>query len=263
MLNNDAFFKVLDDIAPLSLSHKMIEKGAYDNSGFLVKCHEGVSKVLFTLDLTEKAVKRAKSLKCDTIVTHHPVIYSPISSLKIDDENASVLLAIKNDLNVISMHLNLDVASGGIDASLASLLGAKKYRILDAIDESAGYGREFMIDAITLDEFIKRAKKGLKTSKVIVYGKRTLVVNKCASFCGAGGSEAEKMVVENTVDADVIVTSDIKHGAIKNIVERGKSLVIIPHYASENYGFKLFYGKVEKVLNGKVKTEFFEDKRFL
>lgn len=263
MLNNDTFFSVLDKIAPISLSYKMIEKGNYDNSGFLVKCHENVDRALFTLDLTKKAVLMAKRLKCDTIVTHHPAIYNPVSSLSIDGDNFAVLLAIQNNLNVISMHLNLDVCSGGIDASLATALGAKSYRILDSIDENNGYGREFSLNGITFEEFIKRAKKNLKTSKVTVYGKRSNVLKMGASFCGAGATEAEKFVLEGNTNADVIVTSDMKHNVIVNLVERGKNILIVPHYASENFGFKSFYASALKALNGKVKTEFFEDKRFL
>ena len=263
MLNNQTFFSTLDNIAPLSLSHKLIENGDYDNSGFLIKSHEGIEKALFTLDLTEKSVLVAKRLKCDTIVTHHPVIYNPISNLSVDGENSAVLLAIKNNFNVISMHLNLDVCSGGIDASLAKALGAKTYRILDALDEKCGYGREFSLEGITFEEFIKRAKKNLKTSKVTVYGKRSSILNMGASFCGAGSSIAEQVVIKGQTEADVIVTSDMKHNVIVSLLERGKNILIVPHYASENYGFRIFYNNVNEVLNGKVKTEFFEDKRFL
>ena len=161
------------------------------------------------------------------------------------------------------MHLNLDICSGGIDASLATALGAKSYRILDSIDENNGYGREFSLDGITFDEFIKRAKKNLKTSKVTVYGKRSNILKMGASFCGAGSSIAEKVVLKGETNADVIVTSDMKHNVIVSLVERGKNILIVPHYASENYGFRNFYDSAVKALNGKVNTEFFEDKRFL
>ncbi len=264
MLNSNAFFEVINGIAPIFLSHRLIEKGDYDNSGFLIKSHDNVEKALFSLDLTEKAVKMAKRLKCDTVVTHHPAIYKPISSLSIEDSTTSaVTMAIRQNLNVISMHLNLDVAKGGIDASLAEALGAKKYRILDPLDETNGYGREFELPNVTFEEFIKNAKTNLKTSKVTVYGKRTTVLKKGASFCGGGASYAEASVANSVTDAGVIVTSDMPHHVIKLLIERGKCILIVPHYATENYGFKRFYDRVEAELNGKVQTAFFEDKRFL
>lgn len=263
MLKLDAFFEVLDGVAPLSLSHRLIEKGDYDNSGIIVKSHEKVERVLFSLDLSKKAIERAKRLKCDTIVTHHPAIYKPISCLSFEGDTSALHSAIKQNLNVISMHLNLDIATNGIDSCFAESLGAKKYRILDALDEINGYGREFEIDNITFNEFIKRAKKNLKTSKVTVYGKRTSRLKKGASFCGGGASYAESFVLKRLTDADVIITSDMPHHVIKTLVEEGKNILIVPHYASENYGFIKYYENIKKTLKNKVEIEYFEDKRFL
>ena len=108
---------LLDEIAPLSLSYKMIEKGSYDNSGLLVKLTDVADKILFSLDLSIDAVQYAIDNGCNAIVTHHPAIYMPIKQINIDSDKA-LALAVKNGLNIISMHLNLDVACSGIDNSL-------------------------------------------------------------------------------------------------------------------------------------------------
>ena len=264
MLKLDSFYSVLNDLAPISLSHKLIEKGDYDNSGILVKTHEQVNKVLFSLDLSQKAVLTAKRLKCDTIVTHHPAIYKPISSISEDSlTTKALLMAIKLNINVISMHLNLDVADGGIDASLCEALGGKKYKILDCLDENNGYGRQFAINNLTVDEFVRNLKVNLKTSKVIVYGKRKTILKSGASFCGAGSSCAEKLLASGAFDADVIVTADMPHHIILEMLEEGKIVVLITHYSSENYGFKKFYNRVSEKTKNKVLTCYFEDKRFL
>ena len=44
--------------------------------------------------------------------------------------------------------------------------------------------------------------------------------------------------------ADVIVSSDVKHNYICDILESGMRLVVLTHYASENYGFKKIYQKI-------------------
>ncbi|MBQ7339864.1 MAG: Nif3-like dinuclear metal center hexameric protein [Clostridia bacterium] len=264
MLKLKDFFGVLDKKAPLELSYKLIEKGDYDNSGIIVNDHLEVNKVLFSLDLSTKAVKRAKGLKCDTIVTHHPAIYNPIKCLSQEDLGTQALqLAVKSGMNVISMHLNLDVAENGIDASLCQALGGEKYKIIDFLTEKNGYGREFDLGGITLNELVKRIKLNLKTTKIVVYGKRNTRLNKGASFCGGGSGYAEKFVKNGLCKADVIVTSDMPHHVILSLVEAGKSVILIPHYASENYGFFRFYLSVSKELNSKVESYYFEDKRFL
>lgn len=257
------FFSKLDEIAPIEYSYKQIERGDYDNSGIIVKVNEEVKKVLFTLDLTELAVKKAKRLGVDTIVTHHPAIYAPIKSLDVTSpDTASLLSAIENKINVISMHLNLDVASGGIDASLAKALGGKEYKILDYLTEKVGYGREFKIPKTSLLEYKKLVKKALDTDKIICYGKKTANINKVASFCGAGGSHAVKIVKEGITDADLIVTSDLAHHLIKEFIERDKLVMIIPHYVSEEYGFKRFCENVKNIVKDKAEIFYFDDRRF-
>lgn len=255
-------FEVLDGIAPLKYSSMLIEKGDYDNSGILLKSSDKAEKILFSLDLTEYAVKRAKTLKCDTIVTHHPAIYAPVKSLKADDSmTKAVALAMNYNLNVISMHLNLDVAKGGIDQSLSVALGAKNSEIADVLLDGVGYGRIFEIDEITFSSFIKNIKKSLNTQKIIAYGKLSDTIKTVASFCGGGASYAEREVLKGTL-ADVIVTSDLPHHVLKLLIESEKKVIILTHYASENYGFYKFYENVKITLNDKAETVFFDDVRF-
>ena len=259
MLKIKEFFSILDDVAPLSLSHKMVEKGAYDNSGIIVNVTGEVNAVLFSLDLSVKVVNKAIKQGCDTIVTHHPAIYSPIKSLDLDGETAGLVLAVKNGINVISMHLNLDIASCGIDQSLAESLDARNVKILDLVDEEHGYGREFKCYH-TVEELKELLEKKLSTDKILIYGSGK--VKKVASFCGAGGGEVLSALKNKLTDADLIVTSDAPHHVIKEILENGKKLMLIPHYSAENYGFERFFNTVKNALDG-IKAYYFVDKRFM
>lgn len=262
MLKIDGLFSLLDERAPLSLSYKLIERGDYDNSGIIIRNREEVKKILFTLDLSLDAIKKAKKAGCDTIITHHPAIYSPIKNLDCTGDTAAVLLAAKSGLNVISMHLNLDVAKGGIDECLMRALGGEKFKIIDELDEKTGYGKEFDVNGVTLAEFKNRAIKETGAKRIVVYGNAKTAIKKAASFCGAGASHCVKYVKDGG-SADVIVTSDMPHHVIKYAVESGKSLLLLTHYAAENYGMKKYYEKMTKALVGKAETVFFADKRFM
>ena len=262
MYKLDEFCTSLEKFAPLYLSGEMIKKGCYDNSGIIVRATDKVEKVLFTLDLTERAVKKAKRLGVDTIVTHHPAIYSPISQLDVfEGGQKAVSLALKNSLNVISFHLNLDVAKGGIDDCLANALGGEKLEIIDKIDQENGYGRTFCVKETTLSQLAKEIKNKFSTKRLLVYGNKKQVITKIASFCGAGGGEGLKAVAEGKTDAQVIVSSDIKHNVIVELVERGKCVIAITHYASENLGFKHFYERVKQ--SSRIDAYYLEDERFL
>ena len=260
MCKLDELMGVLEQIAPLSLSYKMIELGSYDNSGLLVKCSENADKILFSLDLSEEVIMRAIENNCDTIITHHPVIYSPVKSLGLDANTKPIVQAIKHGINIISMHLNLDVAPCGIDALLSQGLGAKSARILSEIAPDCGYGREFDL-SVEFEQFKNDVSKTFKTKKAVFYGDGK--VNKVASFCGGGDSEALNCVVKGTTSADTIVTSDMPHHVLKELIELGKKVVILPHYVSEQYGFEKFFRTVSERLNCQAETYYFEDKRFM
>lgn len=261
MLKLNEFMAVLEEIAPLEYSKKMIEKGDYDNSGIIVKHHDFVEKALFSLDLTEDAVEKAVNDKCDTIVTHHPAIYAPIKELSVDGDTRAVLKAAASGINVISMHLNLDIAKNGIDAALSEGLGVKNAKILDVILDDIGYGREGSVAPVEFEKFIENIKKEFNSNKLLGYGSGT--VERVASFCGGGASHAEEQVKRGLTDADTIVTSDMPHHVLLPLVLSGKKVVIIPHYVSEEYGFNKFHGCVCQKLNGQVQTCYFTDKRFM
>ena len=260
MYKIEKFMALLEEYAPLNISLKAIEKGDYDNSGLLVKNNENVSKILFSLDLSKESVEKAKAIGVDTIVTHHPAIYNPIKKLAIDGENSALLFAIKNGFNVISMHLNLDMADKGIDQSLANALGAKECKILDNLDGEHGYGREFIVGQDFL-EFERLAKEVLRSDKIISYGDGT--VCKASSFCGGGSDYALKAVIKGQTDADLIISSDMPHHILSALVEMNKKVMIVPHYVAEQYGFNKFFTWVKEQVKDSLQVEYFEDKRFM
>ncbi len=260
MYSSKEFLSLLEGFAPLSLSRKMIEKGSYDNSGLLVKNHDNIKKIAFSLDLTEDAVLFAKECGCDTIVTHHPAIYSPISSLDIDGDTKALTLAVKHNLNVYSMHLNLDIADNGIDECLSVGLGGIDLKVIERIDGELGYGRIAKVKGKKIEEFVAEIKEEFGSDKVIYYGNNE--VNCVASFCGAGASSAVS-ALKDLDGVDTVVTSDIAHHNLLSLVNAGKNIVILPHYVAENYGFNKFYQSVCACLKDGAKGYYFTDKRFM
>lgn len=252
------FLGLLEQYAPLSLSYKMIEKGSYDNSGIIADNGNGVQKVLFSLDLTLDSVNKAVELGADTIVTHHPAIYAPLKSLSVEGQGQAVLLAIKNGINVISMHLNLDLAKNGIDYSLSTAFSQGDQTILDMLDNEHGYGRKVIYNG-TMESLKEKAKEVFKTDKILAYGSGK--IGSIATFCGSGASIALDLIRKDCCDVDVIITSDVAHHELLEMIERGKKVLILPHYVSEEYGFNKFY-EWTKENNDKIQAYYFDDKRF-
>ena len=66
----------LEGIAPLELQEP------YDNSGFLIgDDSQEIGGVLVCLDVTEEILDEAKSLGCNLIVAHHPIIFKGLKRI--------------------------------------------------------------------------------------------------------------------------------------------------------------------------------------
>ena len=75
-----------------------------------------VTKVMLTLDLTWDVLMDALSNGCNLIITHHPFIYNATHKIVLDNEKSRIIeILMKRDINVFSMHTNLDVGFHGID----------------------------------------------------------------------------------------------------------------------------------------------------
>ncbi len=233
------FVGLLENYAPLKLSSDFVKLiNGYDNSGVIVDLKEDITGVVFSLDLTKKAVDTAIEKGYNLIVTHHPAIYSPISNISAD---SPIYLAISNKIGVISFHLNLDCAKEGIDYCLAKGLGATSQDIMLSLGNGVGYGRFFSVKEQTFNDFVEFFKKEFNSNKVLAYGNLEDKIKNIASFCGSG---LDEQTILNSTSADVLVSSDVKHHLILLANSLNKKLMVITHYSSEFYGFKHFYKNI-------------------
>ena len=250
-------YEAIDALAPFRLSAEYCETyNFHDNSGILVDCGEEVRGILCSLDLSRRAVEEAKKTGANVIFTHHPAIFYPVSAFKAEDP---VLMCARAGISVISAHLNLDSASGGIDEELMLGLGgsACDHMMHDLTD--GGYGRIYSVEEEPLEAFAGRIKARFSTDRVIVYGSRP--VGRVASFCGAGLDDSS-VAFAVKLGADTVVSSDAKHHLIAALVDRGVNVVLMTHYACENYGFVRFAENLKSKIKG-VPVRVFTDERLL
>lgn len=255
-------YEIADSIAPFALSKEYCEKyGCRDNSGVQIDCGGETKGVLFALDLSLDAIARAKKIGANCIITHHPAIFNPLYSLEEAGSNKEVLAAAQAGISVLSSHLNLDTAKGGIDDCLMKGLGGKKADQVMHTLTGGSYGKVFAVTKCEFGKFSEHVSEEFHTAKIVSYGSGN--VKKVASFCGAGMNE-ESVAFAIDSGVDTFVSSDGKHHLIKELVERGVKVVLLTHYAAEQYGFARYYEKFEKLLKEKgVRAELYTDERFL
>ena len=88
--------------------------------GLLVDAGRPVDKVLTALDITAEVVQEAAAAGCQLVVSHHPVIFHPMAQITAEDVPAMLL---QKGISGICMHTNLDATEGGVNDTLADLLG--------------------------------------------------------------------------------------------------------------------------------------------
>jgi dinuclear metal center YbgI/SA1388 family protein len=117
---------LLNKLAPPGLA------SGWDNVGLQVGLPSWrADKILLTLDVTPSVVDYAVKHKFGLIISHHPFIFRPLSSVTRPD----VLALVEHRIAVIALHTNLDVVPDGVNSALAEILGLK---VIGTLSEETG-----------------------------------------------------------------------------------------------------------------------------
>lgn len=104
-----------------------------DNVG--IQCGDpgmAVRGILVCLDITEDIVTDALRRRSNLIVSHHPLLYRPLTSLTPATHTARTLTAlVQNNIAALAAHTNLDAVPDGTSHTLAQVLGIVGPEVLD------------------------------------------------------------------------------------------------------------------------------------
>lgn len=225
MPNVKELYDYLDERIPRSLSCE------WDNDGLML-CAEperSARRVLLALDATAEAVKYAAENGFDAIVTHHPMIFSPLRSLTVFDGTArKALFLAKNGIAVMSFHTRLDALEGGVNDVLASKLGVENTAPFGPAGEEMG--RVGSLPApVPFTEFCKSVSRALASPHVAAIGKAESVQK--VALLGGGGKDFVKSA--RAAGADVFVTGEVTYNVMLEAAEAGLCLVTAGHYHTE------------------------------
>lgn len=115
----DELLRVLERLAPAQLARPG------DNCGLLVGDDKASAcRIMVALELTDSVLREAVAGGYDTILTHHPLLYAPVRSLRESQPRERLLRGlVRADLNLIACHTNLDAAQGGLADIAGRALG--------------------------------------------------------------------------------------------------------------------------------------------
>ncbi len=197
----------------------------FDNVGLLIGDGKAkVKKALISLDCTLETVERAVETGAELIITHHPVIFNPLKNV-LSGSVAYELL--KNNISVISMHTNLDVAEGGVNDCLCKALGlfdVKPYVSSDGFTLRSAKCKEIAPEA-----FAENLKQKLGGMVKYVEGKKP--IEKLLVCSGSGGEFVYNAVADGF---DALISADIKHHQFLDAQNAGISIFDCGHFNTED-----------------------------
>ena len=236
----------MEKTAPIELAEKWDSPGLKTGS-----LQNDVNKILICLDASALVVQEAIDKNCDMIISHHPILFHPVSYLSMDTEKA-LCLAVKNDISIYSAHTNLDFTIGGINDSLAEIIGLQDIEK----DESGKHAFGYLKKTMTLNEFTDNIKKSLNAPAITAVIPTHLSNKKDIIKVGvsSGGFDGNYKWAE-ALNIDVLVTGEIKHFEYVTLNEANLISIGAGHYFTEIPGMRVLCEKLNSVGFNSVMSE--------
>ncbi len=226
MARTTEIISVLENYAPSELAEE------WDNSGWQIFFgNDNTSKVLVCLTVTDDVINQAAELGCNLIVSHHPLIFSPLKVIK----DIKIIKAVQRGIQIYSLHTNCDKTKNGTSDLIAKRLGLKKTaKINDFV--RVGLAPHEM----TLDELISKVKLSFNTERIKLINNARKTIIKTIAVCAGSGADFISEIERYNIDA--YITSEVKyHNALDS---KRAAILDIGHFESE----KPFVEEIKKVL---------------
>lgn len=212
----------------------------WDNPGLLAgRGDRTVSCVYVALDATTKAIGEAIRHGAQLLVTHHPMIFSPLK--QVNDKNfisQRILTLIENQITYYAMHTNFDVARMGRLAGDRLMLADQQ--VLEETIPAGTFNNDRPLgigctgrcqDGITLGGFAQKVKEAFELPNVRIFGDPAMILTKAAVCPGSGKHMAGFALAQG---CQVLVTGDIDHHEGIDANMQGLAIIDAGHYGIEH-----------------------------
>lgn len=211
-------------------------KEDWDNVGLNCgRLDREVQKVLVALDPFAEVCQEAKETGAQVLLTHHALIWNPGFITDQTEAGKNTLFLVENGIASINAHTNLDCAPGGVNDTLAAVLGLQNVQVVKPVGEDAqgrpyGLLRMGTVEKQELGRFLQTVKERLGCPGLrYVDGGRPV----CRVAVG-GGSCGSALMDALNADCDTFVTADVKYNQFWDAKELGMNLMDAGHFYTEN-----------------------------
>jgi dinuclear metal center YbgI/SA1388 family protein len=220
----------------------------WDNSGMQIGGLDWpVERIWVSLDPLPEVISAACRKDIDLVITHHPLIFKPLTTLNVSTLEGSVIRqALDHQVAIYAVHTNLDRIEDGVNDVLASKIGLCNTSPLsiDGISGRAGFGRMGNLpQPKPLALLAKNLKQVLNLGHVRVVGDLDMLV-KTAAVCSGSGSSMVGAFFDS--GADVFISGELKYHDARNFEFAQKALIDVGHFASEHLIVETFAARLNR-----------------
>lgn len=216
-------YRVIDGFAPFCTQEK------WDNSGLLVgDMSMPAGRIYISLDISNESVQAAKKAGAQLMISHHPVIFSPLKKLVPADPVWQLAAA---NIAAICVHTPLDMAESGINSRLYEML-SEPLCLGTVMDTIGGSGFGWIAESRcvwTASDLAKKLQEMLGC-QVVRYNAGKQPIHRIALCSGSGGSFLSDAIAQG---CDALITGDVKHDCWYAARNAGISLFDCGHYHTE------------------------------
>ncbi len=199
-----------------------------------------VTRILCAVDCVPETVAQALELRADLLITHHPLLLKPVSSLAPDTYKGRIVhRLIRGDVALYTVHTNADVANPGVSDALARRLGLSDLRpLVPATGTAAGAGRGIgrigvLPEPITLAEFTAVAASRLPATAAGIRAAGELGrIIQTVAVCGGAGDGF--LIDSQRAGVDAYLCADLRHHPVsEHLADGGPAVLDVAHWATE------------------------------
>jgi len=204
-------YSFLNELSPFELQE------SWDNSGLIVgDKNADVDKIYISLEPTIDVINNIDD--GSLLITHHPLIFSPLKRLDFSDVTArAIKSAVQKNISIIAMHTNYDKTH------------LNEYFATEIMGFESITKEDFAIYSNVECSFAQLAnlvktKLGLKNLNCV---EKEGKIKRVAVVTGSGASFLSK------INADCLITGDVKYHDAIFAMEKNIGVIDATHYASE------------------------------
>ena len=203
----DKIIKIIEDWAPKSIAWEK------DNVGLQVgSLHQEIKNILLCLDVNEKVVDEAVKRNCNLIISHHPLLFTPLKKIDTEKDKTSRVIEklIKKDITLYSAHTNLDFTKDGVSSQLANKLKLTNQEFL--LNLSSNQNKLIVFVPFDHADKVAAAMHSAGAGTIGEYSNCSFRTSGIGTFKGSGKSNPKLGIKENfervhEVKIEVLVNS--------------------------------------------------------